>query len=149
MNILIVSNKAVFEGCLLASYYLEQEPDLNMFGNLALEKQKEALWTGTDRNGNQVYILGTSVPNQVAKVYDGLVELDNWQGIPVWVVPVNLSWTWLTVVLAKLAALPLVGKGFNNLAGIWTKSHRKELKQLCRKLEPPEFERRAAAKPLR
>ncbi|MGE5381260.1 MAG: hypothetical protein ACM3NT_09385 [Methylocystaceae bacterium] len=149
MNILIVSNKAVFEGCLLASYYLEQEPDPNMFGNLALEKRKEALWAGADRKGNQVYILGTSVPNQVAKVYDGLAELDNGRGTPVWVVPVNPGWSWLTVVLAKLAALPLVGKGFNSLAGTWAKSHQNQLKQISKNLEPPKFERQAAAKPLR
>lgn len=151
MNILIVSNKAVFEGCLVASCYLHQEPDPNMFGNLALEKRKEALWVGIDRSGNQVYILGTSVPDQMAKVYDGLAELDNYQGTPVWVVPINLSWTWLTVVLSKMAVLPVIGSFFNNMAVSWTKSHHVQLKKIGQSLNPHAriIKPRAAAKPLR
>lgn len=149
MNILLVSNKAVFEGCLLAAYYLKQVPNQLIFGNIALEKQKEPLLIGIDTAGNQVFTLGSSVPELVALVYDELKRVDDWRTAPLMVIPYAPGWARLTVILAALAAIPLIGGVFNNLARSWTKSHQAEMQQFVSTLSPSAEEKyEPAAKPL-
>jgi len=149
MNILMVSNKAVFEGYWLAVNYLGQQPDSSILGNITLEKRKEPLWIGTDTAGNQVYTLGNSAPERVAFVYEQMARVDDWQTAPLMVVPYAPGWARLTVFLAGLASIPLIGGIFNSLARAWTNSHQAELQQFASTLSIPAAEKyKPAAKPL-
>lgn len=149
MNILLIGNKATFETYVVACYYLGQELDQNVFGNIDLEKRKEPIWVGTDSLGNQVYTLGNAKPDQVVLVNEELQRV-NKHLTPLWVAPIKTDGILITVILAKLAGIPLIGAVFRGLAGTWVSSHRQELKRLAQSLSPPRSltESSPAAKPM-
>jgi len=121
MKILLVGKTGVFDTLAVASGCLNQMDISNSpyFADLRLENSKKLVKIGSDKRGNEIFVVGFRAPEILPTIQQQLESLskinekDRLQVIPISVEGENITW-----LLSKLANLPLIGTLFLN----WAKS---------------------------
>lgn len=110
MKILLIGESITWDTLAAALGYLgEPLQGNNWYGNTAVEQRGSVLEVGQDKKGNQVYVLGSSRPQIIAKVIDEISRLGYPRVAPVKVIIIKVPGQYWVRMLVRMARWRMLG----------------------------------------
>lgn len=158
MNYLFVGKSGVFETVIAALVFMNKTKDIDeelkkikVFGDINEDNKREPIFIKADNAGNKIYTLGTTNYVLIHDIVNELSRVAEQKKINLLVTPINVQGETITYYLSRLAALPIIGSWFANLAKLWVMYRKDSIIQHCQNMmsvsRPPSIP--AAAKPLK